>query len=312
VRACVEAAVAAPSIHNSQPWRLRVGPHGIDVLADRTRLLSVVDPDGRELFISLGAAVFNLRVAMLNQHRLPLRRFFPDRGQPDLVARVTPGPYAHATDTAAALYQAIPRRHTNRRPFADAAVPQERLAELRDAATCEGAVLTVADDLGREAILSLIRTAETRWRHDPAYWLELAEWSGATGTRTDGVPAPAFGPWSAAGALPLRDFGLVMPVRRRQLERFEAHPTLAVIRSLGDGPEAWLRTGEALQRVLLTATARGLASTPMTQPLEFSDLRQLLNDPAEGLTAQVILRLGYGPLCAATPRRPLDEVVVEE
>ena len=62
--ACVEAAVAAPSIHNSQPWRFRIRDGGIDVFADWDRQLRVIDPSGRELLISIGAAVFNLRVAM--------------------------------------------------------------------------------------------------------------------------------------------------------------------------------------------------------------------------------------------------------
>src|SRR5262245_55774431 len=65
LRECLEAAVAAPSIHNSQPWRFRVTALGVDVFADRDRGLHVIDPIGRELLISIGAAVFNLRASML-------------------------------------------------------------------------------------------------------------------------------------------------------------------------------------------------------------------------------------------------------
>jgi nitroreductase len=61
---CVRAAVAAPSLHNSQPWRFRIRAGGVDVYADRARQLEVVDPSGRELLISVGAAAFKLRVAI--------------------------------------------------------------------------------------------------------------------------------------------------------------------------------------------------------------------------------------------------------
>src|SRR6266508_3751998 len=68
---CVQAAVAAPSLHNSQPWRFRIRNGGVDVYADRTRQLEVIDPSGRELLISVGAAVFNLRVAIRQQGWVP-------------------------------------------------------------------------------------------------------------------------------------------------------------------------------------------------------------------------------------------------
>jgi nitroreductase len=309
LRDCLQAAVTAPSIHNSQPWRFRLSDAGVDVLADRERRLDVIDPRGRELLISVGAAVLNLRVAMLAHGRQPVFRLFPSQEEPDLVARVVPGPPVHITETARALARAIPNRHTNRRPFAEVRIPDAVLAELSDAARTEGTTLSLADEAGRAAILAVVRTAEHRWTARPRYWAELAEWTLAATGRTDGVLPESFGPWSAAEAVPLRDFGLIQPVRRRRVLRFETTPTVAVLSTAGDGPTAWVRAGQALERVLLTATVRGLANTPMTQPLEIEELRRLIVDSADGRVAQVILRLGYGQPCAGSPRRPLDEML---
>src|SRR5262245_1870724 len=89
---CLTAATAAPSIHNTQPWRFDVHGEQIDVYADRLRQLDVLDPTGREMIISVGAAVLNLRVAVLAHGRMPIFRPFPELGRPDLVARVTVGP----------------------------------------------------------------------------------------------------------------------------------------------------------------------------------------------------------------------------
>lgn len=310
LRDYLAAAVAAPSIYNTQPWLFRPADGGVDVFADRRRRLDIVDPRGRELFISLGAAIFNLRVAILARGRQPLTHLLPAPDEPDLVARVTPGPPRPVSATVRGLARAIPRRHTNRRPFAEVPVQPRVLADLAAAARAEGATLTVATAADREAVLGLVRTAERHWFSRPGYWTELAEWTQEVAGRLDGVPPETFGPWSVDEALPLRDFGLVQPGRRRQVARFEQAPTVVVLSSPGDGPAAWLRAGQALERVLLTAAVRGLSSTPMTQPLEIAELRRPLGDPATGSAAQAVLRLGYGPPCASAPRRPLEAVLV--
>ncbi|HKS98812.1 MAG TPA: nitroreductase family protein [Rugosimonospora sp.] len=305
---CLRAATAAPSIHNSQPWRFRLG-HGIEVHADRTRLLPAIDPTGRELMISLGAAILNLRLAILDHGRLPLLRLLPEPTNPDLAARVTIGHPVRPDTTIQTLAAAIPRRHTNRHPFHNTPVPADVLDELHAAADVEGARLARTDPVGRDAILSLVRTADDWQRAEHRYRAELTTWTTTDHTRPDGIPATAFGPHDSLAALPLRDFGLTRPDAPRRTATFEPHPTIVLLSTFGDSPRQWLRAGQALQRVLLTATIRGLAATPMTQPLEYAELRNLLVDTRQGMAAQVILRLGYGPPAAGTPRRPLSEVL---
>lgn len=306
---CLEAAAAAPSVFNSQPWRFRVRGNGVDVLTDRRRQLHVIDPRGRELLISVGAAVLNLRIAMLAHGRLPMLRLFPAPDEPDLVARVTVGGYTRITDTVRVLARAIPRRHTNRRPFAGIPVPRRVLGDLAAAARAEGGRLVVADERAREALIGITRSAETRWRAEPSYWAEVAEWTAASNDRPDGVAPEAFGPWSLAQSVPLRDFGLVQPARRREVVAFEHEPTIVVLGTTVDTRHAWVRAGQALERVLLTAAVHGVASTPMTQPLEIDDLRHLVMRVAGGMP-QALLRLGYGPPCPPSRRRPLDQMLV--
>jgi nitroreductase len=310
VRECLHAAIAAPSVHNTQPWLFQVRPGGVDVYADRRRALPVIDPRGRELLISVGAATLNLRVAILAHGRIPVQQLWPDPRRPDLVARLTIGPYTTVPQTARRLAQAIPHRHTNRRPFSNVLVPSDVLTELADAAAVEGATLVVADPEVRHAVLSLVRTAESRWRNDPAYWNELATWTADQPTRRDGIPPAAFGPWSAMEVVPLRDFGLIQPVRGRHAADYEDPPTIVVLYTAGDSPYQWVRAGQALQRVLLNATVRGVATTPMTQPLEIPNLRDLLTDTTGGNVAHAILRLGYGPPGTPSPRRSVDECLI--
>src|SRR6266511_3826399 len=301
--ACVQAAVAAASLHNGQPWRFRIRNGGVDVYADRTRQLEVIDPSGRELLISVGAAVFNLRVAIRQQGWVPVGRTWPDADESELVARIRPGPAAARDPAMDALAAAIPRRHTNRHPFDRVVVPAAILEELAEAAATEGAALSIAGAVGRTAILSLVRSAEQRLRAQGRYRAELTDWTRPTRGRRDGVPPQAFGPWAALETLPLRDYGLTQPQLQRRDEPFEPYPTILVLFTNGDTPDQWVRAGQALQRVLLLATVHGLAATPMSQPLEIPALRELVTDTRTGRWAQVILRVGYGQATAVTPPR---------
>jgi nitroreductase len=310
LRACVLAAIAAPSIHNSQPWRFRIRAGGIDVYADPARRLDVIDPFGREMLISVGAAVFNIRLAMRQHGRTPTLRVLPDPAEPDFAARVVPGGFAAPDAAFAALAEAIPRRHTNRRPFARVVVPAAVMEDLVTAASAEGATLRVANAVSRGAILGLIRTAEQRLRADGLYRAELSEWTLPARGRSDGIPPRAFGPWDAMEALPLRDFGITLPHLHRASEQFEPYPTIVVLCTGGDSPEHWLRAGQALQRVLLLATVHGLAATPMSQPLEIPALRELVTETGRGRWAQLILRLGYAQPTQPTSRRPLSDVLL--
>lgn len=82
-----------------------------------------------------------------------------------------------------------------------------------------------------------------------------------------------------------------------------------MLATVGDRRSEWVRAGQALQRVLLAATWQGLATTPISQPVEVSAVRRLLIDPASGLSVQMVLRVGYGKPAGRTPRRPLADVL---
>jgi nitroreductase len=306
---CLQAAIAAPSVHNSQPWRFRLGPHHVDVLVDPNRRLATIDPMGREAVISLGAAVLNLRVAILAAGRIPLTQLLPCPDEPDLAARIMLGAPHRPDATVRALASAIGKRRTNRRPFRDIEIRDEVIDQLITAARAEAATLTVADPIGREAIFDLVRSAHDAQTRDPGYIAELDNWTRVDPIRGDGVPARSFGPTHDWDDVPIRDFGLAHPDVHRRQAPFEAAPTVVTLSTDGDTPLQWLRAGQALERVLLTATVRGVANTPMTAPTERAELRGLLNESGDRLFTQVIVRLGYGDPCAPTPRRPLADVL---
>jgi nitroreductase len=301
---CVRSAITAPSLHNSQPWSFAVEPPTVRVYADPGRRLPVVDPDGREQLISVGAAIFTLRLALRRAGYDVGHELLPEPDDPALAARVTANHPRAADDATEALASAIPYRHTNRWPFARVAVPAAAIERLRAAARQEGAELTVADSVGRDAILGLARAAD-RWLHErPDYAQEVSQWSGRD-ARHHGVPVWAAGPWDALEVMPVRDFAGLTPLPRPR-EPFEPHSTVMVLTTDGDTARDWLLAGQALQRVLLTATWLGLATTPISQPVEAPEIRKLLTRKP----AQMVLRVGYGKITGRTPRRPLNDVLL--
>src|SRR5688500_15821564 len=126
IRHAVGRALKAPSLHNSQPWRFLVEDDTVSVRADRSRQLLAIDPRGRELVMSIGAALLNLRVGLAWRAWGADVRRLPDRDDPDLMAvvRVVPG----SPETAlAGLDPAIVRRRTNRRRFGPEQLPDDLL-----------------------------------------------------------------------------------------------------------------------------------------------------------------------------------------
>ena len=302
---CVRTATTAPSLHNSQPWQFAIHGMEVDVYADPSRRLSVLDPSSREQLISVGAALLNLRLAIRQAGYRSDFNLFPEPDERDLVARVTVGHPSNPSLTVSALAAAIEHRHTNRNPFARVPVAPDVLEDLRRAARQEGAVLAAAQPAGRDAIVEMARSADRLLHHHPGYLQELARWTGHPG---DGVPGWAAGPADPIATVPIRDFDELSTRPRRRAE-FEPNPTILLLGTRGDHWPDWVRAGQALQRVLLTATWRNLATMPFSQPVEVPALRRRLLDPSSGLHVQMLLRVGYASNAAATPRRPVTDVL---
>jgi nitroreductase len=307
--AVVQAAVRAPSMYNSQPWRFRLGPNGIDVLVDRNRQLAVADASGWAARLACGAALFNLRLALAARGAPGEVTLLPDRDDRRVLARVTPAPPRPPTPDELRLYRAIPRRHSNRAPFMDTPVPVDVRTELIGAAHAENAWLDlVLGPVAVETTAELVQAADEVLRRDAAYQAELSAWTRTDPAAGDGVPVSTGGPAPRPrDLLPRRDFGGPdLPEHRA----FEREPLMAVLGGTGDWPADQLQVGQALERVLLTATDRGLAASMFSQPIEVPAVREQLRRALgrHGMP-QMLLRFGYGAPALASPRRSVHEVI---
>lgn len=310
----IEHAVLAPSSHNTQPWRFTVRSGALELHLDRSRVLPVADPGCRELIISCGAALQNIRIALHRWGHRAEVEILPFASNPDVLARIRPGPTRATTRLDELLFAAIPERHTNRSAYLNVA-PGRRFAGILGLATeLEGAWLRCTTDASlRSAVADLVAAGDRAQGADHAFRRELAAWMRPNddGSR-DGMPGYAFGlsrNTSRVAPVLLRwlPWGRTQAARDRALA-LEA-PVLAVLGTNGDMPRDWMAAGQALQLSLLLATAQGLSASFLNQPVQVPALRARLR-ALLGSTGhpQLVLRMGYAAQARPTPRRSVKEV----
>ncbi|WP_024443611.1 NAD(P)H nitroreductase [Mycobacterium sp. UM_WGJ] len=319
IRTALLLAARAPSVHNSQPWRWRVDPAPsaprLDLYVEPDLQLRNVDPEGRGMILSCGAALHHCVVAFAALGQQVKVHRFPDPACPDLLASIElcpPGPQPDLSQVDVALAAAIPRRRTDRRYFSGWPVAGADIALMGARAARSGVMLRRVDALDR--LNAVVARAVFEHRTDYEYLAELATWSGRYGS-VAGVPAHSVPAPDAAAPIPGRFFA--GPALAQPPGAFPDEDR-AVMLALGtetDDRLAQLRSGEATSVVLLTATALGLASCPVTEPLEIAETRAAVRRDVFGTSGypQMLLRVGWAPINAdplpATPRRFLNDTV---
>jgi len=321
----IEVAARAPSVHNTQPWRFKVGERAIELYADARRQLRE-DPAGREMLISCGAALYGLRLGIRSlgyQPEMdtlgyrPEAGSFPPRARPRPLARVRLGRATPMTSEERKLLQAVPHRHTHRGPFEPGSLPAGLLTRLQDDVTAEGGTLVVIDTgAARHKLAAILATWSRRqdlYPMSPAAIqsrAEAAQWTrDARSLDRDGVPAHAFPATRGreSGRLPQRDFDLDRGWGL--LPGGSPAQVTAILMTSGDHEEDWLRAGQALQRLLLRAASQWVFANLQTEPLQAPATRSLIQySLALPGWPQMLLQLGVARTTHPTARRPTADL----
>jgi hypothetical protein len=317
-RFVADAAVNAPSVHNTQPWRFHHGQHEISISANNERQLKLADPDGREMMISCGAALFNMRVAVRYLGWVPKVRVLPDHDLPNLVARVTWDQQVPPLDYEKELFKQIPRRRTHRGGFDPMPLPDELLATLPEQAAKENATLRLLtqDRQRAGALAAAVEAGDYALRLDGERAKEEARWAPGPGShRQDGVPPTAYPaqPERTEPSFRARDYahghGWGLPPDAEE-PVLRSAGVVGLLTTSVDQPADWIHAGQALQRVLLVASSYNVAAALHSQPLEIPLLRDFIRIHLSGRAyPQMVLRLGATSEKAISVRRPVDEVL---
>jgi hypothetical protein len=316
----VRYAVLAPSGHNTQPWRFILSDTHVDVVADTSRALCMVDPHDREMIMSCAAAAETLLVALrafgLTGTLMPT----PLPRVPDVIARITLLPVPASGGIDRETLDAIATRCTVRRRYAETAVPADVQTLIREIARPFGVELSLFENTAmRDAVAKLVVDADHIQFADPAFREELASWMHPlTSPAGDGLAGPGFGfpDWATRVAAALmRTFDLGSAVAHMDKPNVLGAPLLGVFSTKGDTRADWIAAGRALAAVLHTLTMHGLVNAFLNQPIEVTTIRPKLAELASpGRTPQLLSRFGYLKEGVAMPphaaRRPLDEVLI--
>jgi nitroreductase len=253
-----ETVQQAPSVFNTQPWSFRiVGADRIELranLGERDRVnrgrwdrwlksdMPHPDPLAREFAISCGAALFNLRLAIrVAAHDLAVW-LLPDLERDSTLlasVEIVTGRIKKPTLEEQELFEAIWRRHTNRRPYIPAPLPI--IVAMEGAAAREGAWLRLLHDREARSWMHLAAKAD----YDPAFSPPFP----------NRVSPADYGP-TPKNRYPRtrKDFWL------DEKRRFERKPQLMALSTDDDQPLDWLRAGQALQRAILTGTRESVSA----------------------------------------------------
>jgi nitroreductase len=322
VERAVSYGVRAPSIHNTQPWRWVYRAGVLELYADRTRQLPALDPDGRSVVLSCGAALELVQLEFAAAGwRTEVDRL-PDPSRPDLLAQIRPVARTAVDLSTVERARAAERRHTERRPFRPEPVPADTIRSLLGAATDAGVYAYAVERADEKLDLAVVFSwADGIEMADPAYRAELAHWTRYVDAKApDGVPAFAV-PHLRAGTprhtdVPMRDFEAGITGGQQLAEIVDERPLYLVVFSTADNREARLRAGEAYARISVEAERLGLASSAMTQAVDLRAVRErfrtLMDWPDH---PQMVLRVGRAqpdPIPPPTGRRSLTDVLTFE
>jgi len=327
-------AILAPSSHNTQPWLFKITDDNmIELYADRTRGLPLVDPVDRELTISCGAALSHLLIAIRHFRYTYKLELFPDyNNKKDLISRITiEDNRKEPNSEEIPLFEAITRRRTNRLKFEERKLEESLLSKLMSIVMKdrEGAArgkekerettvwLYIAEEEDKKnSLADLIAEGDRIQLSDKRFRRELASWIHSNRSHSkDGMPGYAFGYndiMSRMGPFVLRTFDIGKGQAAKDRQLAAGSPTLAILGTRADEPMDWLKTGMVLSRMLLAAQSENVWASFLDQPIEVPEIRlkvqELLKEEEKG-NPQIMLRMGYGKDLKPTPRRPVEDVL---
>jgi hypothetical protein len=311
----VRHAVLAPSGHNTQPWRFALHGGRVEILPDLARRLEAVDPDDHALYISLGAALENLRIAALHRGLDPETEYFPAAAPDRLVVHLTRRTRAAEDE----LFRAIPDRQTTRSTYDGRSIPSADLRDLERASAMEGVQFHFFTEKPEvDAVTELVKEGN-RWQmRDPALVRELLHWvrfsRNEIRTHNDGLIGPAMGMPAVPrwlGETIMKTMLRPEPEAARAEKLIRSSAAFMLFVAEKDDRKHWVKLGQSFERVALTATVRGIQQAHMNMPCEVVEVRKQFQQYL-GLADQqplLLLRIGYGKLMPRSPRRPLEAVI---
>jgi hypothetical protein len=308
----VEQAVKAPSGHNTQPWLFKIYESSLEIRPNMTKSLSVVDPDNRELFISLGCAAENVCLAAAQ------------KGYSTSVSVASDGVITielHKLDGVekSPLFAQIPIRQTNRSVYRGKMIPSDTVALLKKIPMLDQVQLYAYANKSREfeIVKLLVERGNTLQMKDQLFTDELKSWmrfNESSSKKTgDGLSYYSVGAPSMPTFIAKPLVGSYLTPEKQNkgdMEKIESSSHIVLLTTKHNTIGEWVALGRSLQRVLLQTTAWNIANAYLNQPCELPQLREELKTQLhlpEGEYPTILLRIGYAEKVPYSKRKDVKE-----
>jgi hypothetical protein len=295
-------ASLAPSGHNTQPWKVRVVQPGEWIVeADPERRLPHVDPQNREVMLSLGAFTENLVLAAGAMGFRADAEIVANHPFSIEVVRI----HLHKDAPRAYPLQRLKTRMTVKHGYLPQEIDKSDIEAL--AAPFDGRLFyfpngTPHAECIREGAIEHFRTQTYRKeaQSETAQWLRLSNRQAKQhrdGLTVRGMEIRGMAGWYVGNFAKPEDF-LNPPYLKQSVDHTARLARQGggwlVITSRGDSVADQVETGRKFERMALVARERMIALHPMTQFLEEdAGMQQIAAHHSEEMHAQFILRVGY-------------------
>lgn len=312
LREMVRYATLAANGHNAQPWSFALRENSIEIHPDTSRRLPAVDPDDRELWISLGCALENLLIAA-RATGYAAQVTYPEQAdfiQVDLT---------EDREDASPLFHAIPQRQNTRSEYDGQEVPSTELAQLEGLPLEPGVWLHFANSPAqRETLLEYVNQGNMRQYADQAFIKELIEWlrfnKNEANTLRDGLYTRCTGNPAVPRWLGQMFVSGTQPQQQADSDarKLRSSPGAVVIASESEDKSSLVRVGQVYERLALTLTSLGIRSAFLNQPIEMAELRSQFQNAVDlgSSLPQLLVRFGYADVMPHSLRRPVEDVIV--
>jgi nitroreductase len=307
----VRCATLAPNGHNTQPWKFGLSPNAISIRPDLSRRTPVVDPDDHHLWVSFGCATENLVLAAAALGKHADVAFSPQEVRVAL------------DNTAAArspLVNAIFQRQSTRSVYDGQSIPNDVLRELTKAADRGGVRLLVLTERDKvEGVVDYVTRGNSAQIRNTAFVKELKSWirfneADALAT-SDGLFSHLTGNPTLPSWLGNLLFSMLLSEKSengKYAKQLRSSAGVAVFVGERADPASWFEVGRAYEHFALAATALGVRTAFVNQPVEVLAVRAQFAQWL-GLGAgrpDLVVRFGRGPQLPYSLRRPVADVIV--
>ena len=312
MRELVRYATLAASGHNAQPWLFTIGDHQIQIQPNVARRLPAVDPNDRELWISLGCALENLAIAAR------MAGFEPEIGYPDNQDVIQVNLVSRKPEEVP-IYSAIPLRQNTRSEYDGSKMGAAQLNQVVSIPLEEGIHLRVFDrDADTEKVLEYVTRGNLSQFNNKAFVDELIHWirfdkREAIGS-LDGLSSLCMGSPQVPRWIGQQVVSHMTPRKQTDSDAkmLRSSSGAIAISSDADTKSAWVRTGQVYQRLALHMTSMNIKTAFLNQPNEVPEVRTQFQSALGfgGALPQLLLRFGIANRMPNSFRRSVDDVII--